>query len=144
MTPHPDAPAVLVRDAPTAMAVLLLAGVRPVLLLSPPAAVEAMGAAWFLAVVAVAAAAVPDAAATAVLDCDTAPGHALAAVRLGARRLVLSRDVPGFAAVAGAAGSVGAVVWPAAPPAFDAGAGLRHPGGQARLLTWLQQWRRDR
>jgi len=132
-------PAIIVRDAATAMIALRLAAPRGALLLSPPGAAESLGAAWFLAIVTEAATATPGVPWEAALDCGSAPGHALAALRLGARVVILTPDVPAFGAVAGAAAECGAKVWTAAPPAFDPGrAGLAKPGAQACLTAWLQ------
>jgi len=134
----PMLPAIIVRDAATATTALLLAAPRGALLLSPTGAAESLGAAWFLAIVAAAAKATPGVPYAAALDCGSAPGHALAALRLGARIVILAPDVPAFAAVAGAAAQCGAAVWTAAPPAFDPGrAGLAKPGAQACLTAWL-------
>lgn len=128
-------PAIIVRDAATAGLALRLAAPRGALLLSPPGAVEAMGAAWFLAV---AAAPAPSVKRAVALDCGAAPGHALAALRLGARIVILAPGIPAFAAVAGAAAELGATLWTAPPPAFDPGrAGLAKPAAQARLTAWL-------
>ena len=69
--------------AQAALAAAAEAGV-PVVLVSAPWAAAAVGAPWFLAVVATARAAFPAVAAEAVLDCGDAPGLALAALRLGA------------------------------------------------------------
>ncbi|MFL1462144.1 hypothetical protein ACI6QG_08080 [Roseococcus sp. DSY-14] len=74
----------------------------------------------------------------AVLDCGRAPGHALAALRLGARGLVLDPAVPGFAALAGLAGEAGCALLPARPPALDlAGVRLDTPRGRAFLRQAL-------
>lgn len=119
------------RDRATARAVLAMAGPRGVVLLSPPDAAYAMGAAWFLAVVA-------GAEDRAMLDCGDAGGHALAALRLGCRAVVLDPGAGTFAAVAAAAAEIGAVVLPVAPPAFDPGRqGLRQAATRARLAAWL-------
>ncbi len=132
------APAVIVHDPAQAEAALAAAGPRGVLLLSAPGAAGSLGAAWFLALVARAAAAWPGARHWAALDCGDAPGHALAAIRAGARLLILDPACPAFPAVAAAAAEAGAVVWPVRPPALD----LRrldpqHPGGRAKLAAWL-------
>jgi hypothetical protein len=55
----------------------------PITLLSPPGAARYQGVGYFAALVAEARRAVPDAAATAVLDCGDAPALALAALRQG-------------------------------------------------------------
>jgi hypothetical protein len=56
---------------------------RPVLLRSAEGAAGYAGAAWFQEVVRLARAQHPDADIAASLDCDDAPGHALAALRQG-------------------------------------------------------------
>lgn len=136
-------PVVVVHDAAGAAAALALTGPRGVLLLSAPGAAGNLGPAWFLAMLAEAAAGPIRCAAggpvEAVLDCGDSPGHALAALRAGARLLVLDGACPAHAAVAAAAMEVGARVLPARPaPALD----LREidpgrPGGRARLAAWL-------
>lgn len=55
----------------------------PVVLISAPGASAYAGAGWFDALVALAGTAYPNAEFKAVLDCDDAPGHALAALRHG-------------------------------------------------------------
>lgn len=100
-----------------------------------------MGAAWFLALVAQAADAAAPPPHWAALDCGNAPGFALAALRAGARLLVLDPVVPAFPAVASAAAELGAEVWPERPPALDLGRlDLRRadgPRGRLRLAEWL-------
>ena len=136
------APAVVVHDAAGARAARALAGPRGVLLLSGPGAAGSLGAAWFLALVRRAEAGVGPSGAPphwAALDCADAPGPALAALRAGARLLVLDPACPAFGAVAAAAAEVGAEVWPARPaPALDLrDLDLRRPAARARLAAWL-------
>ena len=134
------APAVVAHDAAGAAA-LALAGARGVLLLSAPGAAGSLGPAWFLGLVdrAVAGLAGPPPPFAAALDCADAPGHALAALRAGARLLVLAPACPAFPAVAAAAAETGAELLPARPaPALD----LREidparPADRARLAAWL-------
>ena len=117
---------------------LALAGPRGVLLLSAPGAAGSLGAAWFLAIVGQAAAANPKVAHWAALDCGDAPGHALAALRAGARLLVLDRGCAAFPAVAAAAAEVGATLWTARPAALDlARLDLRRAGARRLLAGWL-------
>lgn len=82
----PAASAVIIHDLDHARAALAAAVdcERPVILLSAPGAAGYAGAAWFLRVVALAAAEHPDAKWDAVLDCADRPGHVLAALRQGA------------------------------------------------------------
>lgn len=146
-----SAPAVVVHGPADVAAVLAAAGPRGVVLLSTPGAAGSLGAAWFLAMVergamvesgarAGGASAVPsrDACWFAVLDCGDAPGHALAALRAGARRLILDPGCPAFAAVAAAAAEVGATLWAARPSALDLGRmDTLRPYGQRLLAAWL-------
>ncbi len=62
---------------------------------SPPGAAGYWGAPYFLAMIAAARAAVPEARCDAVLDCGDAPGAAMEAIRVGvpAVRLVASTEV---------------------------------------------------
>lgn len=55
----------------------------------------------------------------AILDCGDAPGHALDALRQGARTLVLDPSVPAFAALAALAREGGACLMGERPPALD-------------------------
>lgn len=133
-------PAVVVYEAAGAAAALALAGPRGVLLLSAPGAAGLLGAPWFLGLAAEAAARVPPPLPPwqAALDCADAPGHALAALRAGARLLVLDPACPAFAAVAAAAAEVGAALLPARPPALDLrGIDPARPAGRARIAAWL-------
>jgi hypothetical protein len=134
-------PAVVVHDAAGARAALTLAGPQGVLLLSIPGAAGSLGAPWFLALVAKAVADVPDPPPRwqAAIDCGDAPGHALAALRAGARLLILDPACPAFGAVASAASEVGASVWPARPgPALDLrDLDLDRAGARAVLRRWL-------
>jgi len=128
-----QAGAVIVHAAAEARFALDVAAGAGVILLSAPGAAGFMGAPWWLALLR-AAGAEPQ----GVLDCDQAPGEALAALRLGVRRLILLAEAPGFAAVAGAAAECGAELWPARPPALD----LRlldpaKPGARRKLAEWL-------
>lgn len=114
------------------------AGPRGVLLLSAHGAGGFAGAAWFLGLVAAAAATNPGVAHRAALDCADRPGTALAALRAGVRVVVLDSACPGFGAVASAAQEVGAQVLAARPPSLDlAGLDLRRRDDLARLAAWL-------
>jgi hypothetical protein len=137
--PPPGPPAVVVHDATEAAAALALAGPRGVVLLSIPGAAGSLGAAWFLALVRDAAEAAPGVPHRAALDCADSPGQALAALRAGARLLVLDPAVPAFAAVSAAAAEVGAEVWHSRPPALDLRRlDLRRDAGRERLAAWLR------
>jgi hypothetical protein len=130
--------ALVARSAAEAAAALQLAGDAPVLLLSAPGAAGTLGPGGWLALVGAARAAAPGATVQDVLCCGDSPGHALAALRAGCRRLVLDPGCPAFPAVQAAAAECGATLLPARPPALDlAGLDLRRPGGRARLMVWL-------
>jgi hypothetical protein len=136
------APAVVVHETEGALAALALADPgRGVLLLSAPGAAGSLGAPWFLALVRQAVAATPPPLPPfqAALDCADAPGQALAALRAGARLLILDPACPAYGAVAAAAAETGAAVWPARPgAALDLrSVDLRRPAGRARLAAWL-------
>ncbi len=105
----------------------------PVVLLSAPAAAGYAGCLWWRELVAAARAAHPATPALDVLDCGAAPGHAMAALRVGQRLLILDPACPAYRAVAGAAATLGAHVLPARPPALDMAA----RGAQRRLAGWL-------
>ncbi|WP_207191724.1 hypothetical protein [Paracraurococcus ruber] len=131
-------PAVTVHDAAGAALALGLAGPRGALLLSAPGAGGSLGAPWFLALVAAAAASHPDVIHRAVLDCADAPGPALLALRSGVAEVVLDPGCPAFGQVAAVAAALGARLRPARPPALDLGAlDLRRPAARARLAAWL-------
>jgi hypothetical protein len=106
----------------------------PVTLLSGEAAAGYAGCLWWRELVAAARAAHPATAALDVLDCGAAPGHAMAALRVGQRLLVLDPACPAYPAVVSAATPLGAVVLPARPPALDLGV----PGARRRLAGWLR------
>ena len=100
----------------------------PVTLLSARGAALYAGCGWWRALVTAAA------AAEEILDCADAPGHAMAALRLGQRTLILDADCPAFAAVAAAASTLGAHVLAERPEALD----LAEPAANRRLIAWLQ------
>ncbi|WP_244458747.1 hypothetical protein [Roseomonas fluvialis] len=129
-------PAVTVHGLAGARAALAAAGPRGVLLLSAPGAGAFAGAAWFLGVVA--AAARPGVPHQGAIDCADAPGAALAALRAGARLVVLQGGCPSFAAVAAAAAGCGARLLPERPPSLDLGRlDLQRRDDLARLSAWL-------
>lgn len=105
----------------------------PVVLLSAPAAAGYAGCLWWRELIAAARAAHPATPALDILDCGAAPGHAMAALRVGQRLLVLDPACPAYPRVAAAAATLGAHVLPARPPALDLGA----PGARRRLAGWL-------
>ena len=124
-------PAVIVHGLPDARAALRPG--RPVTLLSARGAALYAGCLWWRELVAAARAACPATPAQDVLDCADAPGAAMAALRAGQRLLVLDAACPAFAAVLGAASTLGAVVLAQAPPALD----LAERGARRALARWL-------
>ncbi len=124
-------PAVIVHGLPDARAALRPG--RTVTLLSARGAALYAGALWWRELVAAARAGHPATPAQDVLDCADAPGAAMAALRAGQILLVLDVACPGFAAVQGAAATLGAHVLPQPPPALD----LADAGAQRRLARWL-------
>ena len=125
-------PAVVVHDLAQANAALA-AGLALTMLSAPGAGCFA-GAGWWRALVAQARATHPDTPCQDVLDCADAPGHAMAAIRLGQAILVLDPACPAFARVAALA-----TVLTARPPALD----LAESGAARRLRAWLGELRGD-
>jgi len=74
------------KEARAAVAVAAELGV-PVTLASAPEAAGYLGALWFRELVAMARAERPEAEVDAVLDCGDQPGHVMAALRQGLKRL---------------------------------------------------------
>jgi hypothetical protein len=126
-------PAVIVHGGRDVAAALEIAAGRPITLLSAPGVAGYLGVAGFAALLA------PHGALPlAILDAADAPGHALAALRAGFRRVVLAPAVPGFAPLAELAAGLGAALLPAAPPALDlARVDLAKPQGRRHLARWL-------
>jgi hypothetical protein len=125
-------PVVVVHGLAEAVGVLALA--RPVCLLSAAGAARAGGVLWWRAVMAQARAAVPGAEMVDVLDCGSAPGLAMAALRAGQLRLALDAEVAAWPRVAAAAASLGAVVLAHRPDALD----LAERGAFLRLSDHLR------
>jgi hypothetical protein len=131
-------PAVTVHGLAQAEAGLAAAGPRGVLLLSGRGAAGHAGPGWFLALVALAAERHPGVPHAAALDCADAGGAALAALRAGARILVLDRACPAFPAIAAAAAEAGALLLAERPPSLDlAGFDARRRRDVAALHAWL-------
>jgi hypothetical protein len=124
-------PAVVVHDLDHARDALSVK--RPVLLLSARGAALYAGEAWWMSLIGEALARHPGCDALDVLDCADAPGRALAALRIGQKRLILDPSCPAFAAVAACAGTLAAAVLGDRPPALD----LAEPGATRRLDAWL-------
>lgn len=131
-------PALLLVEPARAAAALRLAEGRTPLLLSAAGAAGFLGPRGWRALLARVAELAPGVAFEEALCCGAAPGHALAALRAGCRRLVLDSGCPSFAAVAGAAAEAGAVLLAARPPALDLRAlDFRKPGARGVLARWL-------
>jgi hypothetical protein len=125
--------AVIVHGAHDVACVLEVAAGRPVALLSAPGVAGYLGIAGFAALLAP-----HDAKGMAILDAAAAPGHALAALRAGFARVVLSPVCPAFPALAELAAGLGARLLAEAPPALDLGrVDLRKPQGIRHLSRWL-------
>jgi hypothetical protein len=120
-------------DAEAALTAAASLGV-PVVLLSPPGAAAYMGAGYFRALVERALATQPGVAATAVLDCGDAAGHAMGALREGLKALLFKGADEVAARLADIAGRSGAVLLREPPPALDL-AGERDPLAACR--RWL-------
>jgi hypothetical protein len=105
----------------------------PVVLLSAPAAAGYAGCLWWRELVAAARACHPATPTLDLLDCGAAPGHAMAALRVGQRLLLLDPACPAFPAVVDAAATLGAHVLSARPLALD----LAARGARRRLAGWL-------
>ena len=116
----PDWPCVVIHGLGDAARALCLA--RPVCLLSAPSAARTGGVFWWRALIEAARAGAPNVPMIDVLDCGTAPGLAMAALRAGQRHLVLERSLVAWHRVAAAAGEIGAVALPSRPSALDLGA----------------------
>jgi hypothetical protein len=118
-------PAVVVHGLRHARAAL--APGLPVTLLSARGAAIYAGCGWWHAMMQVVGAEID------ILDCADAPGYAMAALRLGQRRIILDAG-PAFAAVSAAAATLGAIVLDTRPAALD----LADRGAERRLLGWLE------
>ena len=106
----------------------------PVLLLSAAGAAGFAGCLWWRALVAQARSAHPATPMQDALDCGAAPGHAMAALRVGQQLIVFASASPAYPAICGAAATLGARVLAARPPTLDLGErdAARH------LDTWLR------
>jgi hypothetical protein len=106
----------------------------PVTLLSAPGAALYAGCGWWRALVDRAHADCPAVAIDDILDCADASGYALAALRIGQRRIVLHADAPGRSAVVAIAALLGCEVLTVRPPALD----MAGRNARRRLHDWLQ------
>jgi hypothetical protein len=110
----------------------------PVTLLSARGAALAGGCLWWRELIDAARTAVPHTPCDDILDCADAPGRAMAALRVGQKALILAPDHPSFAAVAGAAATLGARLLARRPASFDPGPrDLDTAYGMAKLQLWL-------
>lgn len=124
-------PAVIVHGLPDVRAAL--APGLPATLLSAPGAALYAGCGFWRALIERAQQEFPAAVMMDVLDCADGSGHALAALRVGQRLLVLEHAAPGWQAVADIAAQLGGKVLTTAPPAVD----LAQRGAERRLESWL-------
>ncbi len=106
----------------------------PVTLSSAPGAAGYAGPEWFRQLIAAATAEHPAAQVTAVLDCGTAPGHALAALRAGLKAIRFEADPAVGKRIAELAAHYGARVAPAAGDALDLAAAV---DPDAACHAWL-------
>ena len=107
---------------------------QDVTLASAPAAGGYAGPGWFKALTDGARRAVPEARCDTVLDCGAAPGMALAALRLGFKRIRFAGDAEAARRLAAIGATLGATVESGEEPALDL-RGLRRP--EARCRAWL-------
>jgi hypothetical protein len=130
-TPPQDAHAIVIHGLDHALAAL-----RPgiaVTLLSAPGAGVFAGSGWWRALIDAAMAAYPDIPCNDILDCADAAGAAMAALRQGQRRIILSADCPAFPAVSAAAAACGAEALSVRPAALD----FAQPGAVGLLKAYL-------
>ena len=106
----------------------------PVTLYSAEGAAGYAGATWFLAVVAAARADHPTATCEVVLDCGTAPGLALAALRAGCRAIVIRGEPALLRKIAAIAAASSARLDPGPREGLDLS---RCPDPEAAVLAWL-------
>ena len=107
---------------------MALAPGLPVTLLSAPGAGVYAGAGWWRALMLAVCPADPD-----ILDCGSAAGRALEALRAGQKTLILRAADPILHEVRAMAEAVGAQVLTEAPPSLD----LAHAGSARLLAGWL-------
>jgi hypothetical protein len=88
-------------------------------LLSPPGFALTAGCGFWRALIALGHNEFPGQIEADILDCASAPGHAMAALRAGCKHIVMAPASPAFPAVSSAAAGIGAVVLPERPFAVD-------------------------
>ncbi|MEX2614835.1 MAG: hypothetical protein WD767_01950 [Alphaproteobacteria bacterium] len=115
----PRGPAItVISPAQAAAAVSAAAALaRPLTLISAPDAASSVGPVWFAALVDDARAGFPDTELESILDCGDAPGHALAALRIGFRTIRF--DGPAAARIIDIARQYNACVIPVRPESLD-------------------------
>ena len=125
-------PAIIVHGLPMAEAAIRVAqgNAWPMTLLSAPGAGAYAGVGWWRALVeqSGASAATPD-----ILDCGSAPGRALEALRGGQKLLVLRARPDIWADIASRAEACGGRLLGEPPPALD----LARRGAARQLQSWL-------
>jgi hypothetical protein len=119
-------PAVIIHGLADARAAL--APGLPVTLLSAPGAAIYAGAGWWRAIMQAVCPADPD-----ILDCGTAAGRALEALRAGQNTLVLRAPDAILAEIRAMADRHGATILSTAPASLD----LARPGAGRLLAAWL-------
>jgi len=127
----PAAPAVIVHGVDMARAAL--APGRPVTLLSGEGAGFYAGVGWWQAVMRAACADFPATEMRDILDCGSAAGRALQALRAGQSFLVLRAPDAIWEDIAERAAACGGLLLREAPPALD----LAQAGAARRLGAWL-------
>ena len=121
------------REARAAVAVAAELGV-PVTLASAPEAAGYLGALWFRELIAMASAERPEAEVDAVLDCGDQPGHVMAALRQGLKRLHFSGPKSTAETLAALAGQYDAEIVTGALRAHDL---LDQAEPEAACRRWL-------
>ena len=112
---------------------IALAAGLPVTLLSAPGAGRYAGALWWQGVLEAGRREAGAGAGADLLDCADAAAHALDAMRIGLRGLVLYPTAPGWERVAAIAARDGVTLLPERPPSLD----LAKPGAVRTIGPWL-------
>ncbi len=135
MAPMVERPIIVhsLREARAAVAVAAELGV-PVTLASAPEAAGYLGALWFRELIAMASAERPEAEVDAVLDCGDQPGHVMAALRQGLKRVRFSGPKSTAETLAALAGQYDAEIVTGALRAHDL---LDQAEPEAACRRWL-------
>lgn len=112
---------------------IALAPGLPVTLLSAPGAGRFAGALWWQALLEAGRHAGDAGADADLLDCADAASHALEAIRIGLRGIVLYPAAPGWERVAAIAARDGVRLLPERPSSLD----LAQPGAARKVGAWL-------